>query len=72
MSSIRHSYTLIDDDRHYSRVEATITGLAEAGYDVLAVFMPHVTESADPDFKFDHCKVINTDLVFLTRFPHTV
>jgi len=57
-----HSYTLIDDDRHYSRVEATITGLAEAGYDVLAVFMPHVTESADPDFKFDHCKVINTDL----------
>jgi len=57
-----HSYTLIDDDRHDSRVEATITGLLEAGYDVLAVFMPHVSESAGPDFRFDHCQVINTDL----------
>ena len=57
-----HSYTLLDDDRHYSRIEATITGLLEAGYDVLSVYMPHVTESAGPDFKFDHCKVINTDL----------
>jgi hypothetical protein len=64
-----HSYTLIDDDRHYSRVEATITGLVEAGYDVLAVFMPHVTESAGPDFKFDHCKVINTDLGISNPLP---
>lgn len=57
-----HSCTLIDDERHYSRIEATITGLAEAGYDVLAVYMPHVKESSDPNCKFDHCKVYNTDL----------
>ena len=57
-----HSYTLIDDEKHRSRVEATITGLVEAGYDVLVVFMPHVSRSAGPGFRFDHCKIINTDL----------
>jgi hypothetical protein len=58
-----HSSTLIDDDSHYSRIEATIIGLLEAGYDVLSVYMPHVQEeSLDPDFEFDHCKVYNTEL----------
>jgi hypothetical protein len=57
-----HSCTLVDDDRHYSRIEATITGLVEAGYDVLAVYMPHVKESADNDCRFDHCSVYNSDL----------
>jgi len=49
-----HSCTLVDDDRHRSRHEATITGLAAAGFDVLAVFMPHVTETPDPDCDLDY------------------
>jgi hypothetical protein len=57
-----HSCTLIDDEKHYSRIEATITGLAEAGYDVLAVYMPHVIESVETNCKFDHCTVYNADL----------
>ncbi len=57
-----HSCTLIDDEHHYSRIEATITGLLEAGFDVLSVYMPHVKESAEPNCRFDHCKVYNTDL----------
>lgn len=59
-----HSCILIDDESHDYRNEATITCLVAAGYDVLSVFMPHVIESAvnDPDCRFDHCKVINTDL----------
>ena len=57
-----HSCTLTDDESHYSRIEATITGLLEAGNEVLAVYMPHVKESAGQNCKFDHCKVYNTDL----------
>ena len=57
-----HSCTLIDDERHYSRIEATITGLLEAGFDVLSVYMPHVKESVDRNCRFDHCQVYNTDL----------
>jgi hypothetical protein len=57
-----HSCTLIDDESHHSRIEATITGLVEAGYDVLSVYMPHVKESSDPKCRFDHCQVFNTDL----------
>lgn len=56
-----HSCTLIDDERHYSRIEATIKGLLEAGFDVLSVYMPHVTETGG-NCRFDHCKVYNTDL----------
>lgn len=57
-----HSCILIDDERHYSRIEATIAGLLEAGYDVLSVYMPHVKESADQNCNFNHCNVFNTDL----------
>jgi len=43
--------------------------LVEAGYDVLAIFMPHVSKSAGPGFRFDHCKVINTDLGIPDQLP---
>lgn len=64
-----HSCTLVDDDRHHSRHEATVTGLIAAGFDVLVVFMPHVMESPDPHCRFDHCKVINSDLVIPDPLP---
>ena len=63
-----HSCTLVENDRHY-RIEATITGLVEAGFDVLAVFMPHVKESAMPDCKFNHCNIINTNLGIPNPLP---
>ncbi len=55
-----HSCTLKDDERHLNRNEATIRGLLGSGYDVLAVFMPHVKESADGNCRFDHCAVMNS------------
>jgi hypothetical protein len=66
-----HSCILIDHESHSYRNEATITGLVEAGYDVLSVFMPHVKESSvnDPDCIFDHCTVINTDLGIPNPLP---
>jgi hypothetical protein len=66
-----HSCMLIDGDSHDYRNEATITSLVEAGYDVLAVFMPHVKESEvnDPNCTFDHCMVINTDLGVPDHIP---
>jgi hypothetical protein len=64
-----HSCTLIDDKSHYSRIEATITGLVEAGFDVLSVYMPHVKESADTDCRFDHCIIYNTDLGIPNPLP---
>jgi len=39
--------------------ETTITGLLADGYDVLSVYMPHISET---ERKFDHCSVINTYL----------
>ena len=36
----------------------TIKGLLQAGFDVLAVFMPHVSETG---CNLDHCSVMNTD-----------
>jgi polygalacturonase len=53
-----HSCTLREQPRNDPRIEATINGLLRAGYDVLAVFMPHVTQKG---CDLDHCKVINTD-----------
>ncbi len=55
-----HSCVLIDDEHHNNRIEATIAGLVEAGFDVLSVYMPHVNESAEQECRFDHCKVINS------------
>jgi hypothetical protein len=64
-----HSCTLIDDARHYSRIEATITGLVEAGFDVLSVYMPHVKESLNQNCGLEHCKVFNTDLGIPNPLP---
>lgn len=41
------------------RIEAAIIGLLQSGFDVLAVFMPHVS---DTSCNLDHCKIINTSL----------
>ncbi|GEM_PF-78453 len=40
------------------RIEETIAGLLQSGFDVLAVFMPHVSET---ECNLDHCSVMNTD-----------
>ena len=40
-------------------MEASIIGLLTAGYDVLAVYMPQVTETK---CNLDHCGLINTDI----------
>lgn len=54
-----HSCTLKDSPETNYRMEATIVGLLRNGFDVLAVFMPHVSESG---CNLDHCRVMNTDL----------
>jgi hypothetical protein len=56
-----HTCTLKTDpvNDHGYRLEETITGLLQAGYDVLAVFMPHVS---DTSCNLNHCNIINTDL----------
>jgi hypothetical protein len=64
-----HSCTLADDGHHHYRHEATITEIAAAGFDVLAVFMPHVKESLDPNCHFNHCQVINNDLAVPDPLP---
>jgi hypothetical protein len=43
-------------------IEAAIIGLLSAGFDVLSVYMPHVSEN---DCDLDHCKIINTNLGFI-------
>ncbi len=40
------------------RIEAAIIGLLQSGFDVLAVFMPHVSETG---CDLNHCNVMNTD-----------
>jgi len=56
-----HLCTLKDneDAENDHRVEATITGLLDNGFDVLAVYMPHVS---DTSCNLDHCSIINTSL----------
>jgi polygalacturonase len=54
-----HSCTLKDNPETNNRIEATITGLLKDGFDVLAVFMPHVS---DTSCNLDHCGIINSDL----------
>jgi len=51
------------------RIEATITGLLAEGFDVLAVYMPHVKETNCSPGYFDHCSVINTDLGVDKQLP---
>lgn len=47
----------LPEAEHSYGVESTITGLLVAGFDVLAVYMPHVS---DTSCDLDHCGVINT------------
>jgi len=54
-----HSCILKALEENDPRVEATIKGLLESGFDVLAVYMPHVS---DTSCNLDHCSAINTDL----------
>jgi polygalacturonase len=54
-----HTCTLKDEPESNYRIEATINGLLKAGFDVLAVFMPHVSETG---CNLDHCSVMNTGL----------
>jgi len=54
-----HSCTLKDSPETNYRIEATIKGLLQAGFDVLAVFMPHVSET---NCDLDHCSIMNTGL----------
>jgi polygalacturonase len=55
-----------DVGRDYG-TESTIRGLLEKGFDVLAVFMPHVSET---DCDLDHCNIFNTPLV-IEDYPAT-
>lgn len=48
----------LESENNYG-TEATITGLLKQGFDVLAVYMPHVSET---DCNLDHCSIINTPL----------
>jgi hypothetical protein len=41
------------------RVEETIIGLLRSGFDVLSVYMPHVSET---NCNLKHCDIMNTDL----------
>lgn len=53
--SLRSDRYPAQDQRH----EATIHGLLQAGFDVLVVFMPHVSET---DCNLDHCEIMKTNL----------
>ena len=52
-----HSCTLKESPETNYRIEQTINGLLQAGFDVLAVFMPHVSETG---CNLDHCSIMNT------------
>jgi polygalacturonase len=54
-----HSCKLTSPPDSDNRIEQTVTGLLQSGFDVLAVFMPHVSEEG---CNLDHCSVINTGL----------
>jgi polygalacturonase len=54
-----HSCTLKETPETNYRVEATIKGLLQAGFDVLAVFMPHVSKKG---CNLDHCSIMNAPL----------
>jgi hypothetical protein len=56
-----HSCSLKDTDDPSPRIEATIIALLSAGFDVLSVYMPHISEDT---CDLDHCKIYNTDLGF--------
>jgi hypothetical protein len=54
-----HTCSLKDSHGTDYRIVETIDGLLAAGFEVLAVFMPHVTET---DCNLDHCSIMNTVL----------
>ncbi len=64
-----HSCLLKDlTDKPSQGIEAAITGLLSAGFDVLSVYMPHVSES---NCDLDHCKIFNTNLGIKNPKPTT-
>jgi hypothetical protein len=54
-----HSCTLKTQEEDDPGIGTTILGLLRAGFDVLAVFMPHVSETG---CDLNHCAVINTQV----------
>jgi len=54
-----HICKLKDEGNPSHRIEATIIGLLSAGFDVLSVFMPHISEDT---CDLDHCRIFYTDL----------
>ena len=54
-----HSCSLNDTVNPSPRIEATIIGLLSAGFDVLSVYMPHISEDT---CNLDHCRIFNTNL----------
>ncbi len=54
-----HSCSLKDEGNPSHRIEATIIGLLSAGFDVLSVFMPRISEDT---CDLDHCRIFHTDL----------
>jgi hypothetical protein len=54
-----HSCSLKDTVNPSPRIEATIIGLLSAGFDVLSVYMPHISEDT---CDLDHCRIFNTNL----------
>jgi hypothetical protein len=53
-------------DNDNAGMERTIIGLMKAGFDILAVFMPNVTEN---NCDLDHCQLINSDLGYQNPLP---
>ncbi len=54
-----HSCRLSSQPGNDYGIELAIAGLLQSGFDVLAVFMPHVS---DTECNLDHCNIINTSL----------
>ncbi|MBI5008174.1 MAG: hypothetical protein HZB98_00635 [Bacteroidia bacterium] len=54
-----HSCSLRDINGTDYRIEETINSLLKSGFEVLAVFMPHVTET---ECNLDHCSIMNSVL----------
>jgi polygalacturonase len=57
-----HTCTLKAKKENDYRIEPTIKGLLESGFDVLAVYMPHVSDTSCNVDHVDHCNIINTGL----------
>jgi hypothetical protein len=61
-----HSCTLKTKEVKDQGIESTITALVNAGFDVLSVYMPHVSEN---NCDLDHCKIYHSDLGLKDPLP---